>query len=496
MKQNFRNLEKFYQTNPKLIQIILLTVVFILTFILRSHNYEKTPGIGHLEEQMFGWAGIYLIEEGVPVSWSSLDYPSQAEVYRGEINYQGGDPKVHVRLFRPWLEQPPLYSLLSGGVAHLMGASRHQVLPNAYIRIPAVLFAALTSLMIFLVARQLSSFWISLLAMGLYGTIPIFVIGSRLSVPENLIALFLLIMVYLLLKYQQSQRWIFVIWLPILAGLAGLAKPTGYFLMPLAAFYMLKYRRWNHLMYVLLGLVPFIAIYILYGTHFDSQIFWFIQARQSGRPAGFADLAWFFISPAYDIFSFIDTWYIFCLLSAGFFLFKPPTDSKRIVAFALFYWLIIVMISGGETDLLPWYRYPAFPLLAIAGAWGIEFLWQRVSFFSSLAFVSFFLGNRLLLANAFRDNIQPTQFRLLFSGLMLPSVLQEVWQKKNLLLLTKIIMVGVFVVGMFWNITFIYNSFELNCESKTCPTGPTTILSRLYFPVFYRFLVLGQPDRH
>src|SRR5476651_2315075 len=108
-----KKIQKFYLKHTKFIQIFLFCAIFIFTFILRAHNYEKNPSIGHLEEQMYGWAGQYLIEEGAPVAWSSLSYPDKNEVYRGEINYNGGQPVVHVRLYKPWFDQPPLYALIS-----------------------------------------------------------------------------------------------------------------------------------------------------------------------------------------------------------------------------------------------------------------------------------------------------------------------------------------------------------------------------------------------
>ncbi len=496
MKIKTQTIHKYYLAHTKLIQILLFLFVFLFTFILRAHNYEKTPGIGHLEEQMFGWAGIYLIEEGTPVAWSSLNYPDRAEIFRGKIDYNGGQPEVHVRLYKPWLEQPPLYSLISGGSAHLFGANRHMVLPNAYIRFPTIIIATLTALMIFLIARLVSGFWTGLLAMFLYGSVPIFVFGSRLSVPENLIALFLMIMVYLLLKYQQAQQWQFVIWLPILAGLAGLSKPTGYFLMPLAAFYALRFLKWKHLAYIVLGVVPFILAYIWYGTYFDKEIFWFIQSRQSLRPVGFADLGWFFISPAYDIFMLTDTWYILCLMSAIFFIFKGEQGQKRLILFALVFWLIIIMISGGETDVLPWYRYPAFPLLAIIGAWGIKYLFSNINFFSQLFTVSMFLGNFTLSTNPFRWSIPPMNFRIFFTSLVLPSVFLELYQKRWLINLTRAIMVLVFIIGVFWNIKYIYNQFELSCENLACTQGPTTKLSEVYFPIIHRLFVLDPPEKH
>jgi len=96
----------------KLFKAFILALVLIFTFILRAHNYDRVPPIGQLEELAFGWAGIHLIETGSPVSWSTLEYPESALIFKGEKNLGGNDPKVFVNLYDPWLDQPPLFSLL------------------------------------------------------------------------------------------------------------------------------------------------------------------------------------------------------------------------------------------------------------------------------------------------------------------------------------------------------------------------------------------------
>jgi len=81
----------------------------LFIFILRAHNYERFPSPNHLDEQLYALSGIYLVETGVPVSWSTLDYPKSAEVYKGTISYQGGEPSASVTLYKPWLDEPPLF---------------------------------------------------------------------------------------------------------------------------------------------------------------------------------------------------------------------------------------------------------------------------------------------------------------------------------------------------------------------------------------------------
>ena len=137
-------------------KILIFIFIFVFTFILRAHNYEKTPGALHLDEMLYAWSGIYLIETGVPVSWSTLDYPKRAEVFKGIINYKGGQPETSVTLYKPWLDEPPLFSLIVGFFAHINGAARTDFIPSSYIRIPSIIFASLVSIFIFLIALSSS----------------------------------------------------------------------------------------------------------------------------------------------------------------------------------------------------------------------------------------------------------------------------------------------------------------------------------------------------
>jgi 4-amino-4-deoxy-L-arabinose transferase-like glycosyltransferase len=483
----------------KFFKISLFALVLLFTFILRAHNYDRVPPLGHLEELLYGWSGIYLIETGVPVSWSTLDYPKRAEVYIGDIGFKGGPPHQSVTLYRPWLDEPPLFSLMTGGVAHLNGADRNSLLPTSDIRIPSIILAFLTSLMLFVIGKKLSGFWTGLLAMLIYGTVPIFVFASRLAVPENLIAFFVTVITYLMLKFRESPRFIWLLPIPFLVGIAGLSKPTGYFILPLVLYLVFKKQFLKNkisqalirnLVFLIIFTIPFVAAFFWYGYHFDKEIFWNIISIQGQRPVGFASLGWFFSSPAFDINFLTDSWYIFGLLALAYFLFNPPTDEKRLVIFIIVYEIIIMMLSGGEADLLPWYRYPFFPLLSLVIVWALQKLVKDYSFFSSFLIIGMLLGNRMLLVNPFHPRTSTQAYRTIFSLSLLPALLYTIFKPKWLRLACQIILIVFIGVGIYINSVYIYNNFDLACEALSCPIGPGNSLSTLHFPIIWRLFAL------
>lgn len=445
---------------------------------------------------MFAWQGLHLIEDGIPVAWSTLPYPDRAEIYRGKIDYFGSNPEVSVRLYKPWLDQPPLWGLISGGFAHLYKADKSQIVPNSFIRTPAVIFATFTAILVFLIARSVSGYWSGIIAMFLYGTIPIFVFSSRLSVPENFIAFIFTLIVWFVLGYINNPKFRYLAIIPVLAGLAGLSKATGYFVILFPMYFAIKQGKWKHVFYLFLATLPFVALFFWYGNHFDAEIFRLIIETQASRPVGFASIAWFFVSPAFDIFTMTDSWYIFCLLASAYFLFGPRLDRKYIISFAFIFWLMVVAVSGGEGDLLPWYRYPAFPFMAICGAWALQFAVKKANILVSFLTIGMLLGSRSLLVNAFRSNVYPMELRLFLTALLSPAIMNSIFKNKFWLWLNRLVIIGVIVVGSYFNIVYIYNRFELVCESKNCPITPSTKLSSVYLPVIWRYFVLGPAFRH
>lgn len=480
------------------LKLVIFLFVLLFTFILRAHNYERVPTANHLDEMLYAWSGIHLVETGVPVSWSTLDYPDRAEVFRGEINYNGGIPKASVTLYRPWLDEPPLFSLLVGYFAHIYGADRNDFIPASYIRFPIVLISTLASILVFLIARKLEGYWSGILAMLVYGTVPLFVFASRTAMPESLIAFLFVLAIYLLLKFHETKNLLYIAPIPILAGIGGLSKPTGYFILPFAIYWIFRWlyekgmvkKAVRYTFYLVLATAPFVVAFFVYGNSMDSEIFSRIYSIQSSRPVGFGSLAWFFITPSYDIVVLRDSWAVFCLLSAAYYLFRPKAGLKRIVVLGFVYWVIVVMLSGGENDLLAWYRFPTYPLLAILGSWGLVELIKKANIYTTFIAAGMLLGNRMLLVNAFRPNVSPLTYRFVFSSLMLPSVFNSIFKTSTLKKVSKYIIALIIVGGFVLNSLYVYQAFDIACEHQLCPIVPKTILSDIgSLPILKWFVV-------
>lgn len=468
----------------------LLLITWLFLAIIKLHDYDRAPGSAHAEELLYGWSGIHLIETGKPQSWSTLDYPDENLVYDGIVGDKNG-VYLPAKLYEPWLDEPPLYSLLAGGVSHLYGDDRSLVLPTSHTRIPSVLASLVTMGLVFWVGYQFFGYWIGYLAMIFYGVTPIFVLGARMSVPENIIALFVLMCLALMPRYEsKGEKWIAGVF-GLLALVGGLMKPTGFFIAPLMMFVAARKRRWNDVWIILGWTLVGIALFLLYGYYLDWELFKTIVAIQGVRFAGWTGLSHVLNTPAYDIFLMFDGWYVFSMLSAIYFAWLPK-KSKEVKWIVLFwvYWLMVAIFSGTEQDLLPWYRYPMFPLLSLFGSLGLIKILFDADFVGMAFAVGTLLTGRYFLHNAFRATTDPNVFRYTYLLLVSPSLLGMIWDKPVFKGLTRVFLVAVVMAGIYYNATFIYSIFSIQCENLSCPFGPSTWLSEVRIPFFWRLFTV------
>ena len=167
-------------------------------------------------------------------------------------------------------------------------------------------------------------------------------------------------------------------------------------------------------------------------------------------------------------------------------------DGQLMILLAFIFWVGVVMISAGETDLLPWYRYPAFPFLTILGTWGLQLLVKNANLITTFLAAGLLLGNRMLLVNAFRPNISPIAYRQVMGILLLPSILNTIFHTELLQRISKFIIITIIIIGLYINSVYIYSEYEIVCQSVDCPLIPTTPLSTLYFPFIWRLFDISS----
>lgn len=469
-------------------KLLIFLFVFLLGVGLRLWKYPFYPFAGHAEEYLFVWSGVSLIEQGVPISWNDIPVYGEENIYfEGVAENPAGGGGIGVRLLKPWLDQPPLYSLIAGSMGVLYGLDNFTVVSPYAIRIPALLFSFVTMAFVFLLAKRYFGYWVGILSLLIYGTVPTIVFGSRLSVPENMITALMIAILWLILDYLKTN----VSWkrnLAIfLAVLAALAKPTGFLLVPFIVFLLWKEKRWKEgLLSGLAGTAGFFIPYFLYGAYYDWDLFWGVFNFQAQRPAGWSSLAFIFTNPGFSVEVFLDGFIVLGIIALAYLAFKRRSEGENMVLLSFVFSLLVVAISGGRHDQLAWYRYPIYPYMAIATALLVREIYKNPTFFASAIFVPLSLANADLLENPFarfKFLFNVRFYRPVFALLLAPSIGAMILDNKNLVRLSRIVVVVVFLAGIGFNIWVVKSWFNLLCDHTTCPL-PHKI--DLFKPIFLR----------
>ncbi|WP_217359967.1 glycosyltransferase family 39 protein, partial [Anabaena sp. UHCC 0253] len=197
------------------------TLITILGSAIRIYNYDQIPAHNWTaDEYAFAWSGMSLIQDHVPTSWSWLKaYGDIPKVYWKNGTYQ---------LVTPWLDHPPLFSLIVGSAAILGGAKTFFDCTLTSIRIPSLILGIVSISLFYVFSLKLCNTNIAIISTLIFATNPNTVFLSRLAVSENLIVFLKFIYFTLFLKYIANLliQSIFTI-SAVLAGIASLAKITG-----------------------------------------------------------------------------------------------------------------------------------------------------------------------------------------------------------------------------------------------------------------------------
>ncbi len=468
-------------TNKRRFQTFIITGLILVALGLRLFKYMYIPWATHGEELLYVWSGYSLLTQKMPISWSNLD------AYRPEnVYFDGliGNPKLHntfgTKLYKPWLDEPPLFSLIVGFPLFLTHTGTlNDIPPAAVFRLPMILIALFILIFIYKLANYLFGFWSAFWAAFIYGFSPLIIFANRLAVPENLITLLFLILAYLTLKLKNKPKRL-ASWTIIISLIAGLAKPTGVFISLLPAIYLWKERKHNlSLISLIIPQLLFWFIFGLYGYHYDWKLFIGLVRQQGFRPAGFTSLAYLLSTPAYDIFLMLDNWYYLHLLSIfSLIVYWRWAKDKKIefLLWSIFTWLFIFVLSSGQTDLLPWYRYPLFAFSAIAFGFLFQKLIQKgFDIFSYSTVILLSLGNLYLLDSPFPPpwgyRMPSLTFRLLLLLLLAPAVMAALKVKTRFFLRisTFLAISSLLVGGLFINSWYIYRAYGLRCDHvATC----------------------------
>lgn len=411
---------------------VLLGVVALFGLLLRLIDYDRVPPFGVTQDEFFyPWAGMTLLTTGVPKAWSLFSaYPEAEAVYKWGIRYP---------LVSPWVEKPPLYSLLAGLWMQTYGISDLFDVRLSTLRLLPIGISVGTILLTGLLARTLFGNAVGLLAAILYATTPTIVLANRVSVVENLMAPLMVACAYVFMVRRRN--------LLLLGGLLGLLNATkniGISVTFAIACAFAAHREYRYAFKVLSIALLFALVHPLMGFYFGWDLFMSVlrEYQHVHALAGLPELV-----GAISRFPMIghqwDRMFPDGPMLVGYILlFSAPWWAGH--AHKVFVWipfaylgLLALLESGGtQYSYFGWHVYPIFPFLMILLASAIYRTWKGLDLLQ-LAVLLVILGSStvrffLLLVPQLQESWQYILFLVVFLPAFI-GMLQERYLKILLL---------------------------------------------------------------
>ena len=346
----------------------MLAVVVLLGLVLRSHDYALAPVPSDNRDELgWAWSGLTLLTRHVPYAWSYLSaYHGVSVVTINEATY----PIVH-----PWLDHPPLFSVLIGAEAWLLGARDLADVTPEMIRPVAITLSSLSIVLLYALGRRVLPWQAALVGAALLATAPVAVLFGRAVESENLLAPLLLMSLLLThrLLTGEGRR-------PAIAGLAlfcvaaSMTKVPGVTVGIACGGVLLVGGRWRLAALAVGAGVLGLLLYAGYGALLDWHTFTAVLSAQEARRHGVMGAYEFIVAPAGIGTNARDGWWVVGWIGMGALLVSRSRGARLLPWAALLFVAAILLFADERlVSRFGWYRIAIYPLVYAAAAyvcWG------------------------------------------------------------------------------------------------------------------------------
>ena len=338
--------------------------------VLRLHGYTGTPRINeNIDEYAWAWSGQSLIRDHVPTAWSLL--PAYHHSFPIVEPHTGRTlPGV-----RPWLDHPPVFSLLIGGVALLGGETSFAEVTPRVIRLPVIGLSIVTLVLAYLLGRRLAGRGVATVAMALLAVAPGAVLASRSVESEALLAPLLLVALILLHRISREPgragRLDLALLLPVCA-LAPLVKVPGIAVALVASGVLAAGRRIVAAALCAAAGAGGLLLFAAYGALIDWQRFTAVWAAQAGRHRSLLGAFEFITAPAgvTDATHLHDGWWLLGWLAIGTVLLGRTQQHDLLLAWPVVVYatLMVLFADPIAVMLFGWYREAVLAIVYLLAA--------------------------------------------------------------------------------------------------------------------------------
>ena len=354
-------------------EILALGVILIAATILRFHDYSLAPVFHDNQDPLqFAWAGLTLITKHSPYAW---------EIFKSyKYDYVLVANGSQYTITHPWLSHPPLFSLLVGGWAYLLGARELTDITAQMIRPVAIVLGLVSMWLGYILGRRVLGTRAALIGVVLLAVSPGAVLLGREVETEALMAPLFLASLLMIHRLQTGEGGRIAMGVLLACCvLLPLTKVTGVVVAGALAVTLLATGRWKLAGATLLAGAAGFGLFAAYGALFDFQLWLAVlnEWRDTHRHGVMAGLE-FITDNAGVGRAFRDGWWHLGWIALGAIMLRARSGpgvlllAWPVVAYAAGIALLGDVLVQGRFG---WYRIVLYPVLyAAVGA----FAWAGI----------------------------------------------------------------------------------------------------------------------
>lgn len=358
--------------------------VTLLGLLLRLDSWWRVPAPApNGDEWDWSLTGLTLLTRGTPVGWTLFPtaYP--------RASWTPAPPGVADWIVHPYLDNPPLLSLLAGTIVYLRGdRTFEQVVHDPAPRLLAIAMTTATIWLAFAVGERVLGALPALLGAALYAVSPAAVVFGRVLAAEEIVGLCLLAAAWAALDLDEARRPRLALALLGFACFLGpLAKGPGVVVGAAAVLYLGIRGRWLGVALAAAATAAGTGVVLLYAAALDWHAFTtMISLRAASLTLG---TPFTFITSRAGIGShyMLDGWWL-----AGWLGLAGLLATRRSDLLTLPPVLYAVALIGMATDYsgpYGWYRLAVMPFVYLAAG---DLGWRAIVEPTWTRFVLFALG--------------------------------------------------------------------------------------------------------
>jgi 4-amino-4-deoxy-L-arabinose transferase-like glycosyltransferase len=332
--------------------VVAVAVVVVAAF-LRGRGYTESPPL-NADEYDWAWAGLSLLQQHVPTGWTGLwDAYGHWQVFKWEGN--------EYAIVTPYLDHPPLFSLLVGGAAWVAGERVMTDVSLAVIRLVPIALSLVVLVLVYRLARVTVGTWPARIATLLLVFSPAAITLSRLTESEALLTVWFIsaLLAVNRLRERPTNRYAIVVLL-ISCAAAPLTKVPGIAVGFAAAVVLVSWKRPRLAVVAATAALTGILLFAVYGALLDLGTFSQVLSAHSDRHSGF--------SAGYEMLrgGLTDWYWGLGIVGVGVLATRRGSAARLIAWPAVAYVVVITLTANADlAGRYDWYRIPIYPMVYV-----------------------------------------------------------------------------------------------------------------------------------